>query len=67
MQLNRDALEKLSPLSRGVAGVLVVGYAMSVLIPSSLDYFALIVGKTLPMGWNVLTSSVVENSILSVR
>eukprot|EP00898_Chlorokybus_atmophyticus_P003385 jgi/Chlat1/4047/Chrsp26S04099 len=59
-------LSGFTRLSKAIAGVLVLGYAVSVLIPTSNRYLALMPGKTLPCVWNLVTAGYFENKIISV-
>lgn len=53
-------------LSKALSFVLVVGYLVVTLIPSSLTYVALVPGKTIPFAWNLLTAGYIEKSAISL-
>lgn len=60
-------LKNVAPLSKLVGVVLLSGFILPFISHIFVDYFALIVGKTFPFGWNVVTSAVVDTSVISVR
>lgn len=47
-------------LCKGLAAVLVIVYVISQLVPPTIDYLALIPGKTVPFAWNLLTAGYLE-------
>eukprot|EP01018_Ginkgo_biloba_P020436 Gb_15798 [translate_table: standard] len=53
-------------LCKGLAAVLVIGYAISQLFPSTIDFLALVPGKTIPFAWNLLTAGYLEQSIFGL-
>ncbi|ERN15955.1 rhomboid-like protein 19 [Amborella trichopoda] len=50
-------------LSKGLAVVLVAGYAILQIFPPALSYVALIPAKTIPFAWNLMTAGYIEQSI----
>lgn len=55
-----------SRLCKGLAVVLIGGYAVVQILPSALNYLALIPARTIPFGWNLVTASYVEQSLAGV-
>lgn len=53
-------------LCKGLAAVLVIVYVISQLVPPTIDYLALIPGKTVPFAWNLLTAGYLEQSIFGL-
>jgi membrane associated rhomboid family serine protease len=53
-------------LSKGLAAVLVIGYAMTQLFPSTVEYLALVPGKTIPFAWNLITAGYLEQSLFGL-
>ncbi|XXG54788.1 hypothetical protein AAC387_Pa03g2580 [Persea americana] len=54
-------------LSKGLAGVLFIGYAASLLFPWIIEYVALIpANRTIPFVWNVITAGYIELSIFGL-
>lgn len=44
-------------LSKALSALLVIGFAVSWFVPSTVSYLSLVPGRTLPMVWNIVTSS----------
>uniref|UniRef100_A0A0C9S8M2 TSA: Wollemia nobilis Ref_Wollemi_Transcript_4188_1262 transcribed RNA sequence n=1 Tax=Wollemia nobilis TaxID=56998 RepID=A0A0C9S8M2_9CONI len=55
-----------TPLSKGLSAVLAIGYAITQLFPSAVDYLALVPGKTVPFAWNLVTAGYLEQSIFGL-
>ncbi|XP_057865549.2 rhomboid-like protein 19 [Cryptomeria japonica] len=53
-------------LCKGLAAVLVIGYSISQVFPSAVDYLALVPGKTVPFAWNLVTAGYLEQSIFGL-
>uniref|UniRef100_A0A0D6R731 Peptidase S54 rhomboid domain-containing protein n=1 Tax=Araucaria cunninghamii TaxID=56994 RepID=A0A0D6R731_ARACU len=53
-------------LCKGLAAVLVIGYAASQIFPSTVEYLALIPGKTIPFAWNLITAGYLEQSVFGL-
>ncbi|KAJ7553584.1 hypothetical protein O6H91_06G104100 [Diphasiastrum complanatum] len=60
------ALTGFTRLSKGLAAVLVTGFIVSQLFPPAVDYLALVPGKTIPFGWNILTAGYLESTFLGL-
>ncbi|KAG9445542.1 hypothetical protein H6P81_011670 [Aristolochia fimbriata] len=53
-------------LCKGLAVVLVGGYAVAQFFPPALSYLALIPARTIPFAWNLITAGYIEQSLLEV-
>uniref|UniRef100_A0A1D1XS99 Transmembrane protein 115 n=1 Tax=Anthurium amnicola TaxID=1678845 RepID=A0A1D1XS99_9ARAE len=53
-------------LCKGLALVLVGGYALLQIFPSAVNYLALIPATTIPFAWNLITSGYLEQSLPGV-
>ncbi|XP_010253631.1 PREDICTED: rhomboid-like protein 19 [Nelumbo nucifera] len=53
-------------LSKGLAAVLVGGYALIQIFPPAVTYLALIPARTIPFAWNLITAGYVEQSVFGV-
>lgn len=53
-------------LCKGLAVVLVGGHIIVQILPSSVDYLALIPARTIPFAWNLITSGYIEQSVHGV-
>ncbi|KAG9447570.1 hypothetical protein H6P81_013698 [Aristolochia fimbriata] len=53
-------------LCKGLAVVLVGGYAVCQFFPPALSYLALIPARTIPFAWNLITAGYIEQSLLEV-
>ncbi|WOL08082.1 hypothetical protein Cni_G16834 [Canna indica] len=53
-------------LCKGLAVVLVGGFALLQIFPSFLPYLALIPSRTIPFTWNLITAGYIEQSIIGV-
>ncbi|GMH42120.1 hypothetical protein BSKO_10039 [Bryopsis sp. KO-2023] len=51
------SLSSFSTLSKVLVGVMIAGYAASVVFPDSKMFLALVPGKTFPFVWNIVTSA----------
>lgn len=63
----QEALGTFSPLSKGLAGAMVGGYLLQLAAPSTRQVLALVAGRTLPCVWNVVTSGMLQDNLVSVR
>lgn len=53
-------------LSKALAGVLCLGYAVQLVIPTAREYLTLVPGRTIPCVWNVFTAGLVETDIFKL-
>uniref|UniRef100_A0A2P2LIS9 Transmembrane protein 115-like n=1 Tax=Rhizophora mucronata TaxID=61149 RepID=A0A2P2LIS9_RHIMU len=53
-------------LCKGLAVVLVAGHVVVQILPSSVNYLALIPARTIPFAWNLITAGYIEQSIYGV-
>ncbi|KAJ6818460.1 rhomboid-like protein 19 [Iris pallida] len=53
-------------LCKGLAVVLVAGYALVQFLPSAVSYLALIPARTIPFAWNLITAGYIEQSLIGV-
>jgi hypothetical protein len=53
-------------LSKGLAVLLAIGFLLTSILPSTVEYLALIPGRSIPFVWTVLTAGYLERSIFSV-
>ena len=53
-------------LSKGLAAVLVIGYAVTQIFPSAVEYLALVLGKTITLAWNLITAGYLEQSLFGL-
>lgn len=53
-------------LSKGLAGLLVVGWVLQLALPLVREYGALVAGRTIPFAWNIFTAGFLESSLLKV-
>ncbi|XWS75133.1 hypothetical protein CRYUN_Cryun01aG0059200 [Craigia yunnanensis] len=53
-------------LCKGLAVILIGGHIVVQLLPSSVTYLALIPARTIPFGWNLITSGYIEQSVHGV-
>ncbi|CAG7878117.1 unnamed protein product [Brassica rapa] len=53
-------------LCKGLALVLVVGHVLVHFVPATVTYLALIPARTIPFGWNLITSGYFELSVYGV-
>ncbi|XP_077252930.1 rhomboid protein-like protein [Tasmannia lanceolata] len=53
-------------LCKGLAVVLVGGYAILQIFPSAVSYLALIPARTIPFGWNLITAGYIDQSLPGV-
>ncbi|KAK9797058.1 hypothetical protein WJX73_010621 [Symbiochloris irregularis] len=51
-------------LSKVISAVLVTGYVVQLLVPSSRQYLALVPGRFIPCVWNIFTAGLLEVSIV---
>ncbi|KAK1260758.1 hypothetical protein QJS04_geneDACA002054 [Acorus gramineus] len=56
----------ITRLCKGLAVVLVAGYALLQIFPSASAYLALIPARTIPFGWNLITAGYIEQSLAGV-
>lgn len=59
-------LQNCTKLSRAISAVLLSGYIVQVVFPSSRQYLALVAGRTLPCVWNVFSAGLLQTHILSL-
>nr|XP_029124162.1 rhomboid-like protein 19 [Elaeis guineensis] len=50
-------------ISKGLCGVLFLGYLLVLISPWTLNYLALVPAKTFPFVWNIITAGYIEQSI----
>lgn len=53
-------------LCKGLAVVLVIGNVVSQIFPSTIEYLALVPGKTVPFAWNLVTAGYLEHSVFGL-
>ncbi|KAL3687799.1 hypothetical protein R1sor_014108 [Riccia sorocarpa] len=53
-------------LSKGLAAVLVGGLIITKAFPFTIDYLALVPGKTIPFVWNLITAGYVEYTVIGL-
>ncbi|KAH9556607.1 hypothetical protein CY35_07G038400 [Sphagnum magellanicum] len=53
-------------LSKGLAVLLAIGFLLTSILPSTVEYLALIPGRSIPFVWTVLTAGYLERSIFSL-
>lgn len=61
-----EQFRELPPVSRAISGVMIGGYLIQLVIPSSKFIFCLISGKAIPRVWTILTSGLLQDNIFSV-
>ncbi len=54
-------------LSKVLAGLLVLAFAVEFFIPDTSNYIALVPGRTLPCVWNLVTCGLLHTNIVEVR
>ncbi|CAN6992300.1 hypothetical protein IGI04_003994 [Brassica rapa subsp. trilocularis] len=59
-------LTNFTKLCKGLALVLVVGHLLVQFVPATVPYLALIPARTIPFGWNLITSGYFELSVHGV-
>lgn len=60
------ALRSTTRLSQVLAGTLVIGYLTQLVFPPARMYLAMVAGRTIPCGWNVVTAGLLEQHILTL-
>ncbi|KAL2629910.1 hypothetical protein R1flu_014596 [Riccia fluitans] len=53
-------------LSKGLAAVLAGGFIIAKALPFTVDYLALVPGKTIPFVWNVITAGYLEYTLIGL-
>ncbi|KAG6556660.1 hypothetical protein Mapa_001601 [Marchantia paleacea] len=53
-------------LSKGLAAVLVAGFVVAKALPFTVDYLALVPGKTIPFTWNLVTAGYFEHTFIGL-
>lgn len=67
------SLLSFTKLSKVISGVLVVGYLVQLIAPSTRQYTALVIGRFIPCVWNIFTAGILElhfykvTSLLNVK
>ncbi|KAJ6720284.1 RHOMBOID-LIKE PROTEIN 19 [Salix viminalis] len=62
----RACLQDSRSYAKGLAVVLVAGHIVVQILPSAVNYLALIPAKTIPFAWNLITAGYIEQSIYGV-
>ena len=63
----QDAFDNLSPGSKGLAATMAGSYLLQFIFPSIKSVFGLNAGKTILMPWNIVTSGLLQDSLIGVR
>jgi hypothetical protein len=63
----QDALANLSPGSKGLAATMITSYLLQFMFPAIKSFFGLAAGKTILMPWQVVTSGLLQDSLIGVR
>ncbi|XP_010253229.1 PREDICTED: rhomboid-like protein 19 [Nelumbo nucifera] len=66
MSLSSLGLTEFPRLSKGLCGVLFLGYLLQILFPWIVGYTALVPAKTIPFVWNIITAGFIEQSIFGL-
>ncbi|XP_002975419.2 rhomboid-like protein 19 [Selaginella moellendorffii] len=53
-------------LSKGLALVFATGYVLALVLPWTVEYLALVPGRTIPFAWNVVTAGYFEHTFLGL-